>query len=221
MARATKKSKKSPRRKIKSKKSTYAAYIPSSSTVYKTLLLSGTLGLLGAVALRRRATPIQPKTEAEYVARIKEIDEATKKCYQDLMEMEKIEDEKLGKFIEILKLRAAKRTELSKNLAGVVRGYFSKKKQLRDRQRGGGTRKGGSRQRGGFGPLGAHSGKTFGPLKDLDDDLKYSLSELEKCKQFKETIKERYAKKIDDLTQKIKADERLGAMYKYNIEKYK
>ena len=202
--------------------------------IYKGVLISGVLGLLGTAAYKHTfPTKVLDKQEIQKKIQdeIKEIEIATNKCYSELVEMEKKEEEKLDKFFEILDEQIDKRKKTAYELDKILKSYINKKLnkgQFKEEE---------------FKTLNTQSiamkknideldkvSKSYYNLKKnkdkdikyqfIQDDKLYSLGELNKCIKLKESIQERYSLKISDLMKRINNAEKSTAIYGYNIQKY-
>lgn len=202
--------------------------------IYKGVVISGVLGLLGTVAYKNKFpdkilnnNEIQQKLQNE----IKEIEKSMHKCYSELIEMEKKEDAKLDKFFKILDVQINNRTKAAYELSNILRSYMMKKTLNKDVKYDAKilyTQN--SLMKKTTDELSKIS-KTYQDLKEnktkeikshlTGDDKLYSLGELDKCNKLKENIQARYSLKIADLMKRINDAEKSAARYGYNIQKYR
>lgn len=210
-----KKSSKKSKKSIKSRRVLLGKKIKKYATpsnIYKALLLSGTLGIIGASIYKKKINSAAKAVsdQAELVQNLHTIKKDIEECRKNLSEMKNEEAERLEKYNAILKERTLVNQEkarvLSKTLSSITKNHY-RVQPSRGRVVGTDTRGGCGVCKGG-----ARGGTQSQSLFSLGQ-------ELEKCKKLREDHIKAFVEKVSAIEDKIKLAEKLSDEYKFKLMK--
>jgi hypothetical protein len=221
----TKKSSKKTKKPIKSQRSLLLKKMKKYATAknaYRSLILTGTLGLIGASIYRKKANA---KAEAAgLVNKLHTIKKEIEDCYRGLSEIKKEHDVTLEKYNKVLQERMMINQKKAKQFSDMLESI--KKKQ------GGGNRRirggaqywgnpfiGGSHRLGGrvVRQGGVHRGGAASLLTYPEYSLDHYIKKLDKCKKLREDSIKEFVDKMSNIENKIREAEKLADEYKFKI----